>query len=261
MYGRGKSITWWLHGLSLINDGGQQLLLLKICAFANTCIWMPVKKKSKKLGQANSLNGKRWLDWLCHVRDNSGGKYFLALYLTQVLCIRISQALQLRVCDFNFRDRTVWIAPFKRHAAATKPLVPSAANTLQQIKVEGVKSKTQKNFCWPKKGYLFPSRKGSKQPYMSRYVMAHMIAKVRTSFLEKFAHKYPDLVAGKTIRSHSGRRHAITAYAESGLDPLIGMAYAQISSFRVYRSYVDIQPDSTRRKMSKLDQKAKLGRI
>ena len=24
--------------------GGQQLLLLKICAFANTCIWMPVKK-------------------------------------------------------------------------------------------------------------------------------------------------------------------------------------------------------------------------
>ena len=111
MYGRGKSITWWLHGLSLINDGGQQLLLLKICAFANTCIWMPVKKKSKKLGQANSLNGKRWLDWLCHVRDNSGGKYFLALYLTQVLCIRISQALQLRVCDFNFRDRTVWIAP------------------------------------------------------------------------------------------------------------------------------------------------------
>lgn len=217
--------------------------------------------KAPKLGQPNPLNGNRWIDWLHHVRDHYGGKYFLALYLTQALCIRISQALQLQASHFDFKAQTVFIAAFKGHSAVKKPLVPSVRQALQTIKLKGVDSSEKQNFQWPKRGYLFPARRGAKKPYMTRFVVAHTVAKARKSFLKKYAHKYPDLETGKTIRSHSGRRHAITAYAESGLSPHIGMAYAQITSFRVYQKYVDMTPESTKANMKNMDKKARLGRV
>ena len=159
--------------------------------------------KAPKLGQANPLNGNRWIDWLHHVRDHYGGKYFLALYLTQALCIRISQALQLQASHFDFKAQTVFIAAFKGHSAVKKPLVPSVRQALQTIKLKGVDSSEKQNFQWPKRGYLFPARRGAKKPYMTRFVVAHTVAKLSQK------------VCPQVPRPGNWKNHTITQWPET----------------------------------------------
>ena len=61
----------------------------------------------KKLGQVHSLNGKLWDTWLAFVLANADPKYSAALFLTGALCLRISQASQLRV--EHVQGKRLWL--------------------------------------------------------------------------------------------------------------------------------------------------------
>jgi hypothetical protein len=111
-----------------------------------------------------------------------------------------------------------------------------------------------------KEGHLFPPTKSTAViKHVSKDVIAKKIRAVRDVFIEKYARKCPELATGKTIKSHSGRRHAISHIAASAVPDNIGMAWAQIASHAVYAKYVDLTPDQVASQMSKLDRKHPFG--
>ena len=122
-----------------------------------------VAKARKKIGKANPLHGQRWPCWLRHVAETCGGKYHLALWLTQCFCIRITQALMLRVTDIQVKRARVWVGPFKGHEGAWKPIVPSVMSTWKKFMKRGVPGKHGPYYL-PKTGWLFPAKAGAKQP-------------------------------------------------------------------------------------------------
>ena len=152
------------------------------------------------------------------------------------------------------------LVAFKRHAACRKPLLPSVANMLRSFRQHGISSK-KCSYTWPKKGYLFPTSRRSKSPHWTKDTIARQICKARKLFMQKFESRWPELGNGKSIRSHSGRRRAITMFAAADLPPQVGMAYAQITSFRVYKGYVDLSPQDVSEQMRAFDQTAKLGKL
>jgi integrase len=223
-------------------------------------------RKPAKHGKAHVLQGPRWQAWLkslwlkslkkeCHARA------YLAIYLTNAMCVRITQAYQLEAADFDFgRSPRVWFKPFKRHVGAWKPMLPSVLKEIQAIRKNGLKA-DEGDFSRPKAGNLFPSRKGSKLPHLNKDVVSHAIVAGRTAFIAKHKNKWPDLVDAKQkIKSLSGRRHAITKFAGADLPMHIGMAWAQITSPRVYAGYCDLTPECVATHMAKFDKSSKIGK-
>ena len=86
-------------------------------------------------------------------------------------------------------------------------------------------------------------------------IVARHIRKHRAKFVENFKDKYPDLLNGQAIRSHSGRRHSISKFAGAGVSEAFGMAWSQIESRTVYQSYVDLQPEMVYPTIAKFDRK------
>ena len=215
----------------------------------------------KKLGKAHSLPGERWLDWLNYMKDHAGAKYFLVLYLTCALCVRATQAARLTCADFHFKKGRVWVARFKKHPGTFKTLLPSVLRFLKEVKRKGIKSAAG-SFKWPKDGFLFPSRKKAKAKHMSKDVLGATIRRHRTNFLKAFRRKYPDLEdpEGKTIRSHSGRRHCISKMVAHDMSPNVIMGFAQIESYRVFKHYVDTDAETFSSLLSQADRKLKLGK-
>ena len=215
---------------------------------------------AKRLGKAHALAGKRWGIWLDHVRRYGGGHFFLLLYLTSALCLRVTQAARLRAQDFDMRRKRVFVAKLKGHPSTHKPILPSVLLFLKKIKSQGVPS-PKKRFAWPKTGYLFPSRRGSGVPFVSKDTVASCIRRVRKQFVQAYRKTYPDLEGGKTIRSHSGRRHCISLMANSEVTPAVTMAYAQILTYRIYKGYVDMDAEQVSPILKRLDGKIKLGKL
>ena len=116
-----------------------------------------------------------------NVKEQLGMKYFAALYLTQSLCLRITQVLRLKAEDFDFKTGKVWVGPFKRKAGTWKPLLQRVCNTVAGWRLQSKKKKKKKkqkqsyDFTFPERGFLFPSRTGSKLPMMTKDVFAHAI--------------------------------------------------------------------------------------
>ena len=217
---------------------------------------MPGKKKC----QGHALHGQRWQKWLCHLKQVSHPRIYIAIYLTNALCLRISQATSLRVTDFQWPKHRVWLRAFKGHKACYKALLPSCRSTIESFKKNGMKN-CKGCFRWPSRGYLFPSRRGSKLPYLNKDVVSHAVCAARKSFVAKYKHVWPDLEdACRPIRSHSGRRHAISEHSAANLPMHIGMAWSQISSSRVYAGYVDLNPEAVVQTMRKLDKSRNFGR-
>ena len=185
----------------------------------------------------------------------------MLLFLTNALCLRITQAARLEVKDFNIKCKKVWISAFKKHPGVYKPLLPSVLKTLKEIKKAGVDSKKGK-FVWPKSGLLFParSRAKTKTSHMTKDTVAACIRRHRKGFIEKFKKKYPDLAEeSKPIRSHSGRRHCISTLAGAEVSIDASMAFAQIESFRVYKRYVDKNAESVAPVLRQADRKLQIG--
>ena len=216
---------------------------------------------AKKLGRANSLLGCRWSAWLKYMQQHAGAKYYVLLYLTNALCLRITQAARLEVKDFNIKCKRVWISAFKKHPGVYKPLLPSVLQTIKMIKKSGLRS-DKGNFSWPKSGMLFPARPGAKTKtrHMTKDTVAACIRRHRKGFIKKFRNKYPDLVdEARPIRSHSGRRHCISTLAGAEVSIDASMAFAQIDSFRVYKRYVDKNAESVAPVLRTADRKLRLG--
>lgn len=203
----------------------------------------------KRLGRAHALPGKCWLLWLKYFRQKAPRKYYYILVLIEALCVRVTQVCQLKVEDVDLRGRRVWLKPFKRHKGVWKPLLPSIVKQLKEWRA--------KEWKWPRKGYLFPSEEGSQKERISKDIVARHVRNHRNNFVHKFGHKMPELLNGAPIRTHSGRRHAITALAGTGIQPQIGMAWAQINSVRVYQTYVDLDPAEVYSSVIKHDKKRK----
>lgn len=195
------------------------------------------------------MPGKCWLLWLKYFRQKAPRKYYYILVLIEALCVRVTQVCQLKVEDVDLRGRRVWLKPFKRHKGVWKPLLPSIVKQLKEWRA--------KEWKWPRKGYLFPSEEGSQKEHISKDIVARHVRNHRNNFVHKFGHKMPELLNGAPIRTHSGRRHAITALAGTGIQPQIGMAWAQINSVRVYQTYVDLDPAEVCSSVIKRDKKRK----
>ena len=195
------------------------------------------------------MPGKCWLLWLKYFRQKAPRKYYYILVLIEALCVRVTQVCQLKVEDVDLRGRRVWLKPFKRHKGVWKPLLPSIVKQLKEWRA--------KEWKWPRKGYLFPSEEGSQKERISKDIVARHVRNHRNNFVRKFGRKMPELLNGAPIRTHSGRRHAITALAGTGVQPQIGMAWAQINSVRVYQTYVDLDPAEVYSSVIKHDKKRK----
>ena len=74
---------------------------------------------------------------------------------------------------------------------------------------------------------------------------------MRASFVAKHEDKWPELARGRNIRSHSGRRHAISAMADGGVPENAGMWWSQILKPEVYRGYIEPDPSRLRRAVAK----------
>ena len=138
-------------------------------------------------------------------------------------------------------------------------MLPSVEKVIRAIQKGGLKNK-HGSFVWPKTGYLFPSRRGSKLPHLNKDVVSHTIVSLRDKFVDENKHMWPDLANQlKKIRSHSGRRHAITEFSSANLPMQMGMAWAQISSPRVYVGYSDLTAECVSDTMVKFDESSKIG--
>ena len=213
---------------------------------------MPSKRKN---GQAHALPGQGWKQWLGHVKEEADPKYYFVMWLTQAFCLRITQCLMLQTKDVDLKLKRVYVKAFKGHPACWKPMVPSVFEFIKKAHDKGIKNRAGQEWSWPGKGYLFPSRKNAKKPHLNKDVVSHIIVKVRKSFLKK----NPSYKKEKTIRSHSGRRHAISSYASGGLSPDVGMIWSQIKSFRIYQKYIDCEPEQVARQMKALDKRQRIG--
>ncbi len=219
------------------------------------------KKEPRKLGKSNSLTGKEWLDWLNFVMGSLGPMYFLILYLSQALCLRITQVLQLQTSDFDWQGKKLWTKKFKRHEGFFKPLLSSVFKQLLVYKNKGVVDGDGNQFQWPKKGYLFPAaRSESKFDHIAKDTVCHAITRVRSDFVAANKNKIAGL-SGNTIRSHSGRRRCITTMAQNSVPDTVGMTFAGIKSIRVYRGYVDTCPDQLRSQLKNFDRRSNFGEV
>jgi integrase len=172
----------------------------------------------------------------------------------------------LRAEDVDLSSGKVWVEKFKGHDGMWKPLVPSTLARLKAIQKKGAKAKAKIRSCgargiekvqcewsWPVSGYLFPSRTGSKKPFLGKDAVVHAISRVRPAFVEAHAGKWPELQNGKNIRSHSGRRHTITWMVAGKVPDTVGMTFAQISSPTVYKAYTDLSHNQLKRVLTDLD--------
>ena len=215
---------------------------------------------SKKLGKAHSLPGKLWSLWLSWVREKLGPRYFCVIFLTEALCIRVGQAVQLKAEDFNMRKKEVWLAAFKNHHAIRKPLLPSMVKVYLAWKKKGVKAPGTL-FKLPKSGYLFRSRRGAKKKHLTKDTVSHALKRVRDDFVRCYSKDFPELKSGQNIRSHSGRRHSISSMAADGIPHAAGMAWSQIRSQRIYASYIDLHPQQVLHYMLARDRKKSRGSL
>ena len=161
----------------------------------------------------------------------------------------------IRSQDVDLKLKRVYIKKFKGHAACWKPLVPSVLAFLQKAKQHGIKNRAGDVWRWPEQGFFFPSRRGASKKHMQKDPVCHMISKVRKTFLKK----YPHYKGEKAIKSHSGRRHAISSFAGGGLSADVGMIFAQITSFRIYQKYIDAEPQQVARQMKAFDRQNRVG--
>ena len=129
----------------------------------------PKKKKGKKLGKAATLPGRLWNSWVQHVLTKGRCWLYVALVLSHILCLRITECLLLRAEDFSFEASTVNVGPLKRQEATQKPMLPEIKAMLRKFKQKGVTKRRTENkgsrgkvtwwdrWRWPEEGLLFPA--------------------------------------------------------------------------------------------------------
>jgi hypothetical protein len=138
-----------------------------------------------------------------------------------------------------------------RRLGVTSPAVWREAGARGSVKVE-------RNWTWPLKGYLFPSRRGANHGHLCKDTICRGVAEVRGAFVEKHRARFPSL-DDKTVRTHSGRRHTVSWMDEDGVKPKDGQEFAQIECPRIYQRYVDADPLAVGHRLTTVDRRNPLG--
>ena len=200
----------------------------------------------KSLGQASSLPGDLWWQWLRHVLQEGSCWLYVALLLSHVLCLRISEVLCLKTSDFDFRGKSARIRALKKAPDVQKHILNVVLPTIKSLRDRGVRRRRKQRrgvfgevtymdvWLWPKSAgeYLFPSdRSDSVEAHRVKDTACAAVARVRKSFSP------PDssFLNVNQIRTHSGRHRFINDCKASGLPDVIAMKFARITDQRTDR--------------------------
>ena len=73
---------------------------------------------TKKLGQAATLAGGLWAAWIKHLLATGPTWVYIHAIMCHMFCLRATEGLGLRGCDFDWRARSVRIRALKRQPEA-----------------------------------------------------------------------------------------------------------------------------------------------
>jgi integrase len=184
--------------------------------------------------------------------------------LGHLLCLRVTEILNLRPEDFNLEVGTVRVQALKRQKTTDKVMGEAAVNFVRKLMDEGFSVRRVKHtgmrgrremldaWYWPDKPehYLFPaSRRDSSRVNRGKDVVAKAIRNARRSF--RIPH-IPE-VNPTRIRSHSGRHRCINDMKHHNVDKEVGKKYARISDDGVYQNYGKLSAQQAGKKL-KLNQ-------
>ena len=199
------------------------------------------KKKGVKLGKAAVLTGPLWRLWLEFVLKQGPTWLYICLFLSHTLCCRVTEILELRSNDFNWRNRTVHVKALKRGKAMQKPMLQPMREQLLHLRKTGIQRKrTRKagargqvvykdSWTWPKNGPLFPSeRADSKAVTRNKDTACKAVARLR----KKFAPPAQYVLDPTQIRTHSGRQTFVNQLKCAVVADTVGMKMARIADHR-----------------------------
>ena len=201
----------------------------------------PKKRRAPtfRLGKASALPGDLWGRWLSHVLKSGPTWLYVALLLSHLLCLRITEVLRLQGQDFDLKNGACKVKPLKRRGAMTKHVLTSVRPMLQKLKSKGIRRKrAQKrgvlgvvkytdSWKWPSQGkdYLFPSdRSDAGDVHRNKDTACKAVSRLRESFNAgrgKFLNN-------KLIRTHSGRHRMINDCKSAELADDVAMHFARI---------------------------------
>lgn len=206
------------------------------------------KKICRKLGQADQLPGSAWSLWLHHICGTGPSWLYPIACLGHLLCLRVTEILNLRPKDFDLEAGIVKVQALKRQKETDKVMGEAAVNFVNKLKEDGFSVRRMKNtgmlgvrevldaWYWPDdpEHYLFPaSRRDCRLVKRGKDVVAKAIRRARATF--RVPH-IPDVNPSR-IRSHSGRHRCINDMKQHNVEKEVGKKYARISDDGVYQHY------------------------
>lgn len=200
---------------------------------------------AKRKGQACTLPGAAWTAWCEHLLKTSPTWMYVLTVLCHMFCLRVTEGLMLRACDFNWKSRTVRVSALKRAPEVHKRMMTAYMAKLQSLRKHG-KSRRRSRECgargkrsfidkwvWPKgSSYLFPNRKGN--DHIKKDVVCHNISKAKKTFSPPASCRIQDV---QLVRSHSARHRKINDLKNSGVAPDAGMTFARIKHKKTWDLY------------------------
>ena len=205
------------------------------------------KKKTKGpiLGKATILAGPLWQAWLQHVLREGPTWLYVALFLSHMLCCRITEILKLAAGDFLWRSKSVQIAAMKGGPSVNKHMLSAIYPKLLALKKSGIKRKRTKHqgargkvtymdeWLWPDlaKGLLFRStRSDSGLVRRNKDAVCRAVCRLRKTF------EPPAKFSCDThrIRSHSGRHTMVNNFKVCNVHQDVGMRMARIADARTW---------------------------
>ena len=209
---------------------------------ARTKCMKKARPKSRR-GKASCMPGQLRPMWLAHVHKKGTCWLHACLVLTHVLCLRVTEALRLRASDFNWKNRTVWIAPLKGQCAVRKPLLSALLPVLRHLRAHGLACRRTRPrgvlgkapftdvWKWAKgDALLFPSvRRDCKTTHRNKDTVCKVIQRLRKTFIA------PTGVWLDTskVRSHCGRQRMVQDLKLASVPEKIAMLYARIADTRL----------------------------
>jgi integrase len=183
-------------------------------------------KKGTKVGQAPALSVRLWMEWLKFVGQTCGARLQVVLSLTGFFGLRTGEAVALKVEDMSLQGECPKICVTglnkgakkspgdvyirQKHLSWVKKLMSkgiSVTRTKKHKHGKGRKKQITSEDCYqpPKKGWMFPSRKGSTTPHLCYHAVYAQVKKAAPLFLkylkeQKKKHS-PEIAS---LRPHSG---------------------------------------------------------
>ena len=185
------------------------------------------------------MEGNAWGHWLRHVMEQGRVWLYVALMLSNIRCLHITEVLTRRARVFDWKRRAVRIGALKRQRETLKHMLRVVQAPLRKLRTDPIVLKRKAHNCmqglceewdtwaWPLEpsGFLFPAqRPDSKTTKRVKGTVCKAISHLRHTFWPpKGMH-----VTAELIRSHSGRHRMINGMKRAIVAEEVGMMYARI---------------------------------